>query len=108
MRIEPVVSGPSLDGLDLWGALDALLYSLDSSVWLQAQAWEMAGSDDATTSERGVYGTNKAVTITDDAMACECIRVAYIYFPKPVYGDAPACERLKGRLSGYDWITRAM
>lgn len=46
-----IITGPSLDQLDYWGALDGLPFSLDSAVWGTAELFEASGGDVAASSE---------------------------------------------------------
>ena len=36
-RVITLIQGPSVEQLDLWGNLDALLWSLDSDIWPEAE-----------------------------------------------------------------------
>ncbi len=46
------IHGPSLDDLDFWGTLDELQWSLDSTVWTEADLFSLAIGEKTRTRER--------------------------------------------------------
>lgn len=97
-----IITGPSLDQLDYWGALDGLPFSLDSAVWGTAELFEASGADVAASSESAASNIARIETGSDTATSAETC-ASTVYRIEAGADAATSSQRAAGERRGYGW-----
>ena len=103
LSLDQIIRTPSLDDLDFWGDLDSLLWSLDSSVWLNAQILDINGIDSEGSSDSASLIAVIDLQGIDSECGNDSANLDLHYFPAPVVDDQPGHDTANLTVKGWGW-----